>query len=98
MYPPRTYLHNLVLMRQKINLSAGSSTWLLESADSSGPEFSLPASNVPKQELYGSVANLAPSVPVTSVVDPHHADADPDSTYHPDADPDSTYHPDADPD
>ncbi len=44
-------------------------------------------------------------------MDPHHFDADPDSTYHPDAgpepvdplfhfdaDPDSTYHPDADPD
>jgi hypothetical protein len=40
------------------------------------------------------------------VVDPHHFDADPDSTYHPDADPDSdffyadpdpTFHPDADP-
>ncbi len=24
----------------------------------------------------------------TSVMDPHHVDADPDSTYHPDADPD----------
>jgi hypothetical protein len=34
----------------------------------------------------------------TSVVDPHHLDAEPDSTYYPDADPDSTYHPDADPD
>ncbi len=49
-----------------------------------------------------------------SVVDPHHFDLDPDSTYHPDADPDpeiwflfdadvdadpdSTFHPDADPD
>ncbi len=31
-------------------------------------------------------------------MDPHHVDADPDSTYHPDADPDSTYHPEADPD
>jgi hypothetical protein len=28
-----------------------------------------------------------------SVVDPHHLDADPDSTYHPDADSDSTYQP-----
>jgi hypothetical protein len=45
---------------------------------------------------------------MTSVVDPHHLDADPDSTYHPDTDPDSdflfdadpdpTFHPDADPD
>jgi hypothetical protein len=44
----------------------------------------------------------------SSVVDPHHVDADPDSTYHPDADPDSdflfdadpdpTFHPDANPD
>ncbi len=31
-------------------------------------------------------------------MDPHHVDADPDSTYHPDADPDLTFHPDADPD
>jgi hypothetical protein len=31
-------------------------------------------------------------------VDPHHVDADPDSTYHPVADLDSTFHPDADPD
>ncbi len=41
-------------------------------------------------------------------MDPHHGDADLDSTYHPDADPDSdflvdadpdpTFHPDADPD
>ncbi len=34
----------------------------------------------------------------TSVVDPHHVDADPDSTYHPDANLDPTFHPDADPD
>ncbi len=46
----------------------------------------------------------------TSVVDPHHGDADPDSTYHPEADPDadpysqllggsgSDFHPDAYPD
>jgi hypothetical protein len=27
----------------------------------------------------------------SSVVDPHHLDADPDSTYHPDADPDSDF-------
>jgi hypothetical protein len=27
-----------------------------------------------------------------NVVDPHHIDADPDSTYHPDADPDSYFH------
>jgi hypothetical protein len=27
-----------------------------------------------------------------SVVDPHHVDADPDSTYHPDADPDSDFY------
>jgi hypothetical protein len=33
-----------------------------------------------------------------SVVDPHHLDADPDSTYHPYADPDSTYYLDAVPD
>ncbi len=43
-----------------------------------------------------------------SAVDPHHVDADPDSTYHPDSDLDSdflfdaapnpTFHPDADPD
>jgi hypothetical protein len=31
-------------------------------------------------------------------VDPHHVDADPDSTYHPDANLDPTLHPDADPD
>jgi hypothetical protein len=31
-------------------------------------------------------------------VDPHHVDADPDSTYHPDANLDPTFHPDADPD
>ncbi len=38
-------------------------------------------------------------------MDPHHVDADPDSTDHPDADPDydfadpePTFHPDADPD
>ncbi len=46
-------------------------------------------------------------VPWGSVVDPHHVDADPDTTYHPDADPDSdffyadpypTFHFDADPD
>jgi hypothetical protein len=45
---------------------------------------------------------------IPSVVDPHHLDADPDSTYHPDAvpdfefsfdaDPDPIFHPDADPD
>jgi hypothetical protein len=47
---------------------------------------------------------------MTSVVDPHHFDADPDSTDHPDADPDPnsdflfgadpdpTFHSDADPD
>jgi hypothetical protein len=41
---------------------------------------------------------------LTIVVDPHHGDAEPDSTYHPDpgpaADPytDPTFHPDADPD
>jgi hypothetical protein len=35
---------------------------------------------------------------LTSVVDPHHSDADPGSTYHPDADPDPTFHTDADPD
>jgi hypothetical protein len=44
----------------------------------------------------------------TSVVDPHHLDADPDSTFHPDADPDydflfdtdpvHTFYPDEDPD
>ncbi len=28
----------------------------------------------------------------TSVVDPHHIDTDPDSTYHPDADPDSDFY------
>jgi hypothetical protein len=33
-------------------------------------------------------ANCTVSVPV-SVVDPHHIDADLDSTYHPDADPDA---------
>jgi hypothetical protein len=37
-----------------------------------------------------------------SVVDSHHLDEDPDSTYHPDADPyadpDPTFHPDVDPD
>jgi hypothetical protein len=32
-----------------------------------------------------------------SVVDPHHVDADPESTYHPDADPDDA-DPDPDPD
>jgi hypothetical protein len=33
-------------------------------------------------------------------VDPHHVDADPDSTYHPDADPDSEFlfDPHSDPD
>ncbi len=31
-------------------------------------------------------------------MDPHHVDADPDSTYHPDADPDSDFLFDADPD
>jgi hypothetical protein len=34
----------------------------------------------------------------TSVLDPHHIDADPGSTYHLDADSISSYHPDADPD
>ncbi len=34
----------------------------------------------------------------TSVVDPHHLNADPDPTYHFGADPDPTYHFDADPD
>jgi hypothetical protein len=29
---------------------------------------------------------------LSSVVDPHHFDADPDSIYHPDADPDSEFH------
>ncbi len=33
-----------------------------------------------------------------SVVNPHHFDADQDSTFHTDADPDSTFRPDADPD
>jgi hypothetical protein len=28
---------------------------------------------------------------LNSVVDPHHVDADPDSTYHPDADPDPDF-------
>jgi hypothetical protein len=44
-----------------------------------------------------SVHNLVAS----SVVDPHHVDADPESTYHPDAYPDSDFlfdpHPDPDP-
>ncbi len=31
-------------------------------------------------------------MPSCSVVDPHHVDADPDSTYHPDADPDSDFY------
>ncbi len=31
-------------------------------------------------------------------MEPHHVDADPDSTYHPDADPDSDFLFDADPD
>jgi hypothetical protein len=34
----------------------------------------------------------------TSVADPHHLDADPDSTFHFDADPDPACHFDADPD
>jgi hypothetical protein len=38
------------------------------------------------------------TVPTTSVVDPQHFDADPDSTYHPDADPDSDFLFDVDPD
>jgi hypothetical protein len=33
----------------------------------------------------------AVDVILTSVVDPHHLDADPDLTYHPDADPDSDF-------
>jgi hypothetical protein len=32
-----------------------------------------------------------PMVGQTSVVDPHHIDADPDSTYHHDADPNSDF-------
>ncbi len=32
----------------------------------------------------------------TRVSDPHHLDADPDSTYHPDADPDPAFHFDVD--
>jgi hypothetical protein len=35
---------------------------------------------------------------IGSVVDPHHLDADPDSTYHLDADPDSDFSFDVDPD
>jgi hypothetical protein len=34
----------------------------------------------------------------TSVVDPHHGSADPDSTYHPDANPDPAFFFNADPD
>jgi hypothetical protein len=37
-------------------------------------------------------------VTISSVVDPHYFDADPDSTYHPDVDLDPNFHPDADPD
>jgi hypothetical protein len=44
--------------------------------------------------FYGSGSVSIPS----SVVDPHHLDADQDSTDHPDADPELTFHPDADPD
>ncbi len=44
--------------------------------------------------FYGSRSVSIPS----GVVDPHHLDADPDSTNHPDADPDQTFHPDADAD
>ncbi len=39
-----------------------------------------------------------PSLYGGNVVDPHHVDADPDSTYHSDADPDSDFLFDADPD
>jgi hypothetical protein len=35
---------------------------------------------------------------IFSVVDPHHVEVDPDSTYHPDADPDSDFLFNADPD
>ncbi len=34
----------------------------------------------------------------SSVVNPHHVEADPDSNYYPDADPDSDFYADADPD
>ncbi len=43
--------------------------------------------------LFESVGGVA----IISVVDPHHFDADPDSTHHPDADPDSDFLFDADP-
>ena len=48
----------------------------------------------------GKVRRLRKCHRMTSVVDPHLLDADPDSTYHSDTDPDpdSTYHPDTDPD
>jgi hypothetical protein len=39
-----------------------------------------------------------PSYSSVSVVDPHHLDADPYSTYHPDADSDSNFLTNADPD
>ncbi len=39
---------------------------------------------------------IGKQVLMPSVVDPHHLDAEPDSTYHPDANPDSTFHPDVD--
>jgi hypothetical protein len=46
--------------------------------------------------------NSTSTVHLNSVVDSHHFDADPDSTYHadadPDADPDPTFHSYADPD
>jgi hypothetical protein len=47
-----------------------------------------------------SVGENKESSSAPSVVDPHHFDADPDSTYHPDAasDADPTFHPDEDPD
>jgi hypothetical protein len=36
--------------------------------------------------------SLIKRIALGSVVDPHHVDADPDSTYHPDADPDSDFY------
>jgi hypothetical protein len=48
--------------------------------------------------VYKRLSPSSPFVLAGSVVDSHHLDADPDSTYHPDADLDSTYHPLADPD
>ncbi len=70
-------------LKKIIFLLGCSELWRSESPASGGDERSW---NRPGQR--GTITKIN-NVCRGSVVDPHHVDADTDSTYHPDADPDS---------